>query len=544
VRTVVNWAARSSLAIVIVALAMLGPQARAAGTVYGNEVVASAIEQFITSGHTTLANDVDDERLFQIFTFYQDRDFKPIWTRDSGPKTKARVLLEALKAAGDHGLDPARYAIPDLEARIDSTNPEELAEFDLLMSDVFADFGRDLSQGRIVPSSINDTHIAPHGPGPLTLIDGAEAADYMQPYIDSLAPQTPQYARLKDKLATYRAIAVMGGWPRIEAGPTLKPGMTDPRVPALRRLLTITGDYSGNSTPASNLYDPDLVKAIQAFQSRHGLIEDGVIGPATHAALEVPVETRIRQMELNMERRRWMADDLGERYVFVNIADAFLKVVEDVNDHEKTILGARLVVGKPFTRTPVFSDAISYLEFNPSWGVPASIANREFLPKLKENTGALIPQGIRMFAGNTEVDPYSVNWAEVSRIPYQLRQDPGPSNALGRVKFMFPNRFNVYIHDTPSKSLFEKEARFFSYGCMRVQDPERLAEVLLSAQGWTMDRVKAEIATGQRRVVNLQTKVPVHITYLTAWVNKDGTVHFRNDIYERDQMLAAAMFGE
>jgi L,D-transpeptidase YcbB len=197
------------------------------------------------------------------------------------------------------------------------------------MSDVFADFGRDLSQGRIVPSSINDTHIAPHGPGPLTLIDGAEAADYMQPYLDSLAPQTPQYARLKDKLATYRAIAVMGGWPRIEAGPTLKPGMTDARVPALRRLLTITGDFSGNSTPASNLYDTDLVKAVQAFQSRHGLTEDGVIGPATHAALDVPVEARIRQMELNLERRRWMADDLGERYVFVNIADAFLKVVED-----------------------------------------------------------------------------------------------------------------------------------------------------------------------------------------------------------------------
>jgi L,D-transpeptidase YcbB len=308
-------------------------------------------------------------------------------------------------------------------------------------------------------------------------------------------------------------------------------------------MLTVTGDRPGPES-TSDLYDDDLVRAVQSFQSRHGLIEDGVIGPATHAALDVPVEARVRQMEINLERRRWMADDLGVFYVFVNIADAHLKVVEELADREKTVFVSRLVVGKPFTRTPVFSDAMSYLVFNPYWGVPASIANKEFLPKLKADPGALTAQGIRMFANNTEIDPYSVDWASATRIPYQLRQDPGPANALGRVKFMFPNSFNVYIHDTPSKSLFEKESRFFSYGCMRVETPDRLAEVLLSAQGWTMDRIKAEIATGQQRIVRLETKVPVHITYLTAWVNKDGTVHFRTDVYDRDPRLAAALFGD
>jgi L,D-transpeptidase YcbB len=529
---------------VILALVLAMPQARAAGELRGNEQVASVIEQFITSGHANLSSQVDGERLFQIFTFYHDRDFKPIWTRDSGPKTKARVLLEALKAAGDHGLNPARYSIRDLEMRIDSRNPEELAEFDLLMSDVFADFGRDLSQGHVIPSGLEDTHIQTNGPGPLNLIDGAEAADDLGPYLDSLAPQTPQYARLKDKLATYRAIAAMGGWPRIAAGQTLKPGMSDPRVPALRRMLAITADYPSDPHAASDHYDPDLVAAVQAFQARHGLAVDGVIGPATHAALEVPVEARIRQMEINMERRRWMPDDLGQRHVFVNIADAFLKVVEDIGDREKTILGARLVVGKPYTRTPVFSHQMSYVEINPSWGVPASIANKEFLPKLKENPGALQAQNIRMFAGQTEVDPWSVDWASVSRMPYQLRQDPGPTNALGRIKFMFPNKHSIYIHDTPSKNLFERDARFFSYGCMRVQDPQALAEVLLGDQGWTIDRIQAQIDSGKQKVVNLKNKIPVHITYLTAWVNKDGTLHFRNDVYDRDRRLAAALFGE
>jgi L,D-transpeptidase YcbB len=543
-RSLVNWALQLRLALVLVMLAVAVPQARAQGELRGNEQVASVIEQFILSGHANLSNEVDKERLFQIFTFYHDRDFKPIWTRDSGPKTKAKVLLQALKSASDHGLDPAKYAIPDLEIRFNSTNPEELAEFDLLMTDVFADFGRDLSQGQVIPSDLDDTHVQPHGPGPLNLIDGAEAASHLGPYLDSLAPQTPQYARLKDKLATYRAIAAMGGWPRIAAGETLKPGMADARVPALRRMLAITGDYPGDPNVSSNSYDPDLVAAVQSFQDRHGLSVDGVVGPATHAALDVPVEARIRQMEINMERRRWMPDDLGERYVFVNIADAFLKVVEDRGDHEKTVLGARLVVGKPYTRTPVFSHEMSYVEINPSWGVPASIANKVFLPKVKENPGALLAENIRMFADQTEVDPWSVDWASVNRMPYQLRQDPGPTNALGRIKFMFPNRHAIYIHDTPSKNLFERDSRFFSHGCMRVQDPVALAELLLGDQGWTRDRIRAQIDSGQKKVVHLKNKIPVHITYLTAWVNKDGTVHFRNDVYGRDPQLAAAAFGE
>ena len=531
------------LAGLAVAIVMVFGLAAGMARAANNESVASAIEAFITSGQINLGNNRTDERLFQIFTYYQDRNFKPIWTRDSGAKTKGRKLLEALKAAGDHGLNPADYSVEDIEERIDDTNPEVLAELDLLLSDVFADFSRDLSKGRINPSSINrDLAIRPHGPGPLYLIDGAEQAGDLLPYLETVQPKTSRYTRLKDKLVEYRKIAASGGWPQIPAGKVLKPGTEDPRVPQLVRLLQITGDLPTSAAIDGMLYEGALIEAVKRFQLRHGRNDDGVIGPSTLKALQVPVDQRIRQMVLNLERRRWMKDDLGARYVFVNQADQVLKVVEDNGDREKTIHTARVVVGKPYHRTPVFSNTMKYIVINPYWNVPSSIANNEYLPKLRRNPGALARENIRLLtAGGTQVNPYSINWSAVRRIPYRLRQDTGPRNALGRIKFMFPNKFNVYIHDTPSKSLFARESRYFSHGCMRVQYPEQLAEVLLGVQGWTPKRIKRQIASGKRRIVNLKKHIPVHVTYLTAWVNKDGTAHFRDDIYGRDKILAKAM---
>jgi murein L,D-transpeptidase YcbB/YkuD len=508
-----------------------------------NESVASAIEAFITSGHIDLGGERSDERMFQIFTYYQDRSFKPIWTRDSGVKTKGRKLLEALRAAQEHGLDPSLYSIPDIEERIDATNPEVLAELDLLMSDVFADFAQHLSKGRINPSQINrDLNITPTGPGPLYLIDGAEQADDLLPYLETVRPQTPRYTRLKDALARYRQIAAAGGWPLIKAGKTIKPGDQDARLPDLARMLEITGDLARGTWSAENGFDDVLATAVKSFQERHGRNPDGVIGPSTLSALQVPVDKRIEQIVLNLERRRWMKDDFGERYVFVNQADQVLKVVEERGDREKTIHTARVVVGKPYHRTPVFSNTMKYLVINPYWNVPSSIANNEYLPKLRRDPGVLARENIRLISsGGQFVSPYSVNWSAVSRVPYRLRQDSGARNALGRIKFMFPNKFNVYIHDTPSKSLFARENRYFSHGCMRVQYPEKLAEVLLKPQGWTAAKISGQIASGNRRIVNLKKHLPVHVTYLTAWANKDGSVHFRDDIYGRDKILAKAM---
>ncbi len=508
-----------------------------------NQSVGDAIKQFITSGKTTLGNTSDDQKLFQIFAFYQDRSFKPIWTRDNGAKTKAKVLLQYLKEAADQGLNPANYSIPDIEQRIASANPEELAELDLLLSTVFVDYAQDLSTGRVVPSEINsDIHLQPAGPGPLTVIDGAEQAEDLGPYIRSLAPQSPRYWRLKDALAHYRKIAAQGGWPRLPAGVVLKPGMSDPRMPVLRLRLAAEGDLPQTADLTSQSYDDGLKAAVEHFQERHGLNADGVIGPDTMDQLNVPVANRITQLVSNMERRRWMTDEPGERFIFVNLADQALKVVEIRGDREKTIHTARLVVGKPFHSTPVFTKKMRYIVFNPYWNVPPSIANNEYLPKLRQNPGALQSLNIRILTSSgTEINPYSVDWNSLSRIPYRLRQDSGDKNALGRIKFMFPNKFNVYIHDTPSKSLFNSDKRFFSHGCMRVQYPLQLAEVLLGPQGWTMDQIKAQIDSGQQRIVNLEHQVPVYVTYLTAWVDKDGTVNFRRDVYGRDKILDAAL---
>ncbi|HFC04893.1 MAG TPA: peptidoglycan-binding protein, partial [Rhizobiales bacterium] len=342
-------------------------------------------------------------------------------------------------------------------------------------------------------------------------------------------------------LAKYREMAAEGEWPKIAKGKPLKAGMDDPRVPTLRIRLLASGDLKSNETPQSTIYDQTLVAAVKAFQRRHGAEDDGVVGPNTLKALNVPLSYRIKQMVINLERRRWMKDDLGKRYIFVNLADQFLKVVDTLATREKTIFTARVVVGKPYYDTPIFDDEMEYLVINPYWNVPSSIANKEYLPKLRRDPGYLKRQNIRIISASGEINPYSVNWNTVSRIPYRLRQDTGKRNALGRIKFMFPNQFNVYIHDTPAKSLFNRDTRYFSHGCVRVQNPVKLAGILLKPQGWTISRIQKQIASGKRRIVSLKKKIPVHVTYLTAWVNKDGQINFRKDIYKRDQKLINAL---
>jgi len=510
-----------------------------------NEKVAAELKSIIDSGEPAIGNEDNDERIVEVYVFYAaDRDYKPIWVRDNGPKFKAKEALAVFKAAADMGLNPANYRVADIEKRMTATSPHELAELELLLSRAFIDFGRDINRGRVVPRSASaENAIVAKELGPLTLIDGAEVTESISEFVGTLEPQTREYYRLKFALAEYRDLEAKGGWPMVPKGPALKPGMNDKRIPILRKRLQATGDLPADAPDSGDLYDDALVDAVKRFQARHGLTEDGIIAETTLESMNVPIADRIRQMELNLERRRWMDDDLGEYYIFVNVADQELKVVRS----GKTIHTAKLVVGKPYSRTPVFSEKMKYIVINPYWNVPSSIANKEYLPKLKKDPGYLKRQNIRIFSGAGdnagEVNPYNVNWSSMNRMPYSLRQDSGPKNALGRVKFMFPNRFNVYLHDTPQKSLFEKDLRVFSHGCMRVQDPLDFAAVLLADQGWDRSRIDVAVAAGKQRVINLTKPLPVHVTYLTAWVNKDGSVNFRRDVYNRDKQLAGALAG-
>jgi len=383
------------------------------------------------------------------------------------------------------------------------------------------------------------------------VLRSAASATDLDSFIAGYRPQTIRYARQTAALADYRALASRGGWQPLPTGETLKPGMTDPRVGLLRHRLRLVGDLKAADDLAEsggdpNFYDEAVVAAVKWMQYRHGLAQDGAVGDRTIAALNVPIEQRIEQMILNLERRRWIPDDLGQRYIFVNLADQELKLV----DEPRTLLDMRVVVGKPYTRTPIFSHMMTYVEINPYWNVPPSIARDELLPKIKQDVSYLTKNNYVLFSdwssGATVIDPRSIDWSQVSKtsFPFKIRQDAGDGNALGRVKFMFPNRFNIYLHDTPAKSLFGRTGRTFSHGCVRVEDPALLAEyVLAQTPGWDRARIDAAIASGERTIATLQQPLPVHIVYLTSWVNKDGSVQFRDDVYDRDAELATALLG-
>jgi murein L,D-transpeptidase YcbB/YkuD len=320
-------------------------------------------------------------------------------------------------------------------------------------------------------------------------------------------------------LARYREIERNGGWPRVIPGPTAKPGMRGPRVALIKQRLAIAGDL--RNTGDLELFDEALAEAVRRFQRRHGLKDDGNVGADTVAEMNVPVKDRIEQIVINLERRRWLAAYLGDRYIYLNIADNDLKLVEK----DRTVHTARVIVGKPFQQTPVFSAMMTQIEINPYWNVPRSIAVNELWPIFRRNPGY------------AAANDYIIQGQSI-------RQKPGPKNALGTIAFRFPNPYNVYLHDTPAKSLFEREARFFSHGCMRVQFPMKLALLLLGTQDggvWTEQRINSIIATRTQTFVALRNPIAVHVTYLTAWAERDGTVHFRRDVYRRDPALKMAM---
>ncbi|MBM20864.1 MAG: peptidoglycan-binding protein [Stappia sp.] len=507
--------------------------------------LAAAIARYLDSTPAPMLDarfnaGAQDEADLGVHGFYEGRLYKPLWVSDEGINPHGEKLIAAFAASRADALDPAEYDVDELR-RMASTaaGDDDLAALEVTLSNTFVAFSDHLTSGRVQPNEVNKAlNIFPRAPNPSVVLEYIESAEDFDASLEALSPNTPNYARLKAALADYRAKAEAGGFTPVPQGETLKPGMTDTRLDTLRKRLAEQDLFTPGSHEG-DVYDGALVEAVKLFQERHGLAVDGIIGRNTLAEINVPISQRIAQMELNMERRRWMPDDLGERYVFVNLADQNLKVVED----DKTVHTARVVVGKPYHATPVFSDKITYAEVNPFWTVPYSIATKEYLPQLQKNPGALAAKGIRIFSGNREVDPWSVAWGSYSRgnFPFTLRQDPGQQNALGRGKFMFPNKFNIYIHDTPAKALFSRAQRSFSHGCIRAEDPFALGGVLLSRDGWDKQKLMSVRDTDKRRVIKLKDPIPVHLTYLTAWVNKDGSVHFRRDIYDRDTVLAKAI---
>ena len=505
--------------------------------------------------------------------FYGERVHLPAWVGADGRVLPgARELLAGLRSARKHGLPPDDYhaaRIESLLSELDAGSESAggagraapatnrrlrlLAELDLLLTDAFLSYGSHLVSGRVDPRSID----------PLWTVSGRERdmaallartleqGRSPQAVLADLAPRQPGYARLQEALSAYRRLASAGGWPTVPGGPALRTGDAGPRVAALHRRLAasgeLTADDGGDDAVSDTVFDDALDAAVRSFQRRHGLEADGIVGEGTLGALNVPAESRVRQIERNLERWRWLPAELGETHLRVNIADFGLEVVEG----DSTVLSMRAVVGRHYRQTPVFSDTMRYVVLNPTWNVPHSIAARDILPRLKESTSYLEEQGMVVYRGWSPdappVDPSAVDWSRLSAdsLPYRFVQRPGPLNALGRVKFMFPNRFSVYIHDSPARSLFGRSVRSFSSGCIRVERPlELLDYVLRGSEQWSPAKLRGALETGREQTIRLTRELPVHIEYWTAWVEDDGTVHFRPDVYGRDARLASALEAE
>ena len=474
---------------------------------------------------------------------YGELDFAAVWS----DAERVGKWLGTIDKARDDGFDVMDFhydAIREIRAELLSRRaitPERRAEIDLIVTDSLIRLAYSEAFGKINPYELdprwnyrreNRTDSAAEALA--NLLRAASPGDELQQYI----VRPPYYEALRAHYSAYRDIVANGGWPEIPAGNTIRPGESDPRLPAIARRLATTGDLDEAVT--TDTLDDRLEAGVRRFQQRHGLTADGIIGPGTLAAMNVPATDRLETIRVNLERLRWLADDFEDDMVIVNIAGFEAYLLQGGN----AIWRTRVQVGRTYRQTPIFRDEITYLTINPTWTAPRSLATRDVLPQIQKDPSYVVERGFDVIdrSGN-KVDPTTVDWESLSsnNFPYTLVQRPGPYNAMGLVKFMFPNQHSVYLHDTPSRYLFEREARAFSAGCIRTERPFELAELLLGPQGWDRSRIQAVLDSGELTNVVLETPMPVLLTYFTARVTSDGTLLFFPDIYERDRRIAEGL---
>jgi murein L,D-transpeptidase YcbB/YkuD len=473
---------------------------------------------------------------------YENRAFEPAW------RSVAQVdsLLALLDESYLEGLDPDDYhaaTIRELRpalADFASLPPTGRADLDLLLTDSVIRVGYHLRFGKVEPQALD-----PHwnlsrelvGEDPARTIQAAIDAPSLREFAARFIPRVFLYERLKTALAEHRELQARGGWSSLPDGPTLRPGTADARVPALAARLAVTGDLAGAALGGdATRYEEPLVAAVRAFQARHGLAADGVVGPTTRAALNVPVAERIEQLRANLERARWLFYDPESQFLVVNIAAFRLYLVR----RGEVVWRTRVQVGRPYRQTPVFRAELTYLVFNPTWTVPPTILRQDILPEVRRDVSYLAARHIEVIdAAGKRVDPAAVDWSARS-LPYRLVQTPGADNALGRVKFMLPNDHAVYLHDTPSRDLFEQSSRAFSSGCIRVENPFELAELLLG-RTWPRERLDALVASGRTETVFLARPMTVMLLYWTAEPDERGRVTFYPDLYARDRAVIEAL---
>jgi murein L,D-transpeptidase YcbB/YkuD len=477
---------------------------------------------------------------------YQLHDYEPLWINEEKVLQMAAVLEDSV----EYGFRPADYhllAIRDLLEVIRLTrDPSAVAALDVVLSDGLILYIQHRRYGKVRPRDLYpefnlNLDKSDHLP-PMEVLQRAIASENLAAFIDNQSPDGGYYELFRQQLIRYRGIASSGGWPSVPLGPTLRKADRDPRIPAIRKRLQVTGELAASASGEDELFDEELAEAVARFQSLHGLVTDGIAGKQTLSAMNVAVGTRIDQLRLSLERLRWIEQDTDDELIAVNIASFRLFYVKGQN----IVWTTRVIVGTPYRSTPVFRSLMTYVEFNPGWTIPPTILREDTLPAIRKNPDYLASRNILVFDHNNhEIDPATIDWNNIGKnFPYSLRQEPGPENALGLVKFIFPNPYFVYMHDTPHRELFDRPQRSYSSGCIRVEDPFRLVELVLKErQNFTPAELEEILRSGRTQRVLLEEPLPVMILYLTAAVDVSGVAQFYQDIYDRDPAVLSLLDG-
>ena len=478
----------------------------------------------------------------QLERWYASRGYQPFWTKPA----MVNELIAAIDEAAADGLVPDDYHVLEIKslAAAHPRNPELQAQYEMLLSNALLSLATHLRFGKVDPCSLDpDWNIG--GSDRRSAfefrVQGALSSGTIRELLSSLRPKHPKYLQLKKSLARYRSIAGAGGWQRIPEGTSFREGLRDRRVPLLRKRLQESGDLSGNSlADTSMVYGPAMKDAVKRYQKRNGLEVDGVAGAETLRELNLTAGERVNQIRINLERYRWFISDLDPTHLLVNIAGFTLEYVENVRSRWRT----RVIVGQPGRQTPVFKADMQYVVFNPQWVIPPTILANDALPAIQRSRSYLDRKRLKVIdSKGNEVNPAFIDWSafSASNFPYRLQQSSGDNGALGRIKFMMPNKHVIYLHDTPAKDLFGKSARAFSSGCIRVENPLDLAELVLQdTVRWSRRNIEAALATKKTSTVNLNRRIPVFLIYLTVETEGDDLL-FRKDIYGRDSMLLKAL---
>ena len=509
-------------------------------------VLQDRIEQLLFTGELTCQGEEIASRQL-LPDIYTQRGFQPLWTAE---RAKELVGLIAVGAPAE-GLLARDYHYAALQELLEAQRvaPDALtrANLDLLATDALIRIGYHQRFGKVNPTDLDPNvnfrrELWPDRDPASAVIATATSSEPLVELVRNFFPRGYYYNGLRQHLLRHLEVAEQGGWPSVTPGATLREGDVDPRVIELRRRLAVSGDLPDGADLESGRFDETLAMAVATFQRRHVLDDDGIAGAQTFEALNVPVQTRIDQLRMSLERLRWIENEISSDFVAVNIPEFRVYLVRN----EVIVWSSRAQVGKPYRETPIFRGDIQYLELNPTWTVPPGILRNDILPKLKQDPGYVVNKNISVIdRDGRKLDPFSVDWSQYSRgVPYTLRQEPGPNNALGRIKFIFPNEHFVFLHDTPSRGLFDRSARAFSSGCIRVENPLELAELLLrDPDKWSQADLQAVLDSRQTQRVNLRPREPVLILYLTASLDLDGGIRFAKDVYGRDAELLPALNG-